>query len=980
MKPARIITICFCLALGLASPISSQDNISAVAEGLLREAIDLLQQSAPEAALQANGKAESALRLYRKIGDRSGEAFSLLLLGKSFNKLQEKQKASEYYNQAATLYRSIGDPGGEAIALNDLGLIRAAEGEPQKALDCYTRALPLYRAAKDIRGEATALNNIGLVYIDMGELQVALNYYTPALDLYRKAKDKAGEATALNSIAGVYALRGEQRKALEYYNQSLPLRRAVGDKIGEAATLHNIGRLYADLGEHQKALEHYAQVLPLCRLLRNKAKEATTLTSIGAVVASLGDQKEALDFYNRALPLAREARDRGAEAATLAGIGGAYLALDDHSKALEYYTLSLNISRELGDRRGESVRLTNIGLAQFALGQQQKALEHFARALPLSHAVENRSGEAVILGNLTYVLNDLKQRRAAIGYGKLSVNLFQQLRGDIRALDRAAQQSFHRSHEGAYGLLAELLIEEGRLPEAHQTLNFAKDQGFYDQSVKAVGKNSPSVRLLALTPLEREAQRKMLAALDRITPIGQQLTQLQARLNTRRPSPPEAAQLTTLNAALEAEMTAFQKLLRQLTSEFESPAQDADRLATIEDTAEMQQTLRELNQRAGAKAVSIYTLVGRDSCRTLLITADRITTAKARINAREFGQKTLKLLRVMRNPRYDPHPLAREMYDALFKPIESEVNEAGATLLMWSLDGSLRYLPMGALWDGQRYLAERYQHAVFTRASPERLLAEVSRDWTGLGFGSAKAHTVKQGEQQIPFGALCGVPRELGLIFGNRAPRAKGVLNGPVLLDEQFTRLSFLSALKRQARKPVIHIASHFSFRPGEDDASFLLLGNGDTFSLADFKQEAGLFNGVELLALSACSTAAQQANAFGREIDGFAELAQRLGANAVMASLWEVADGSTAVMMEDFYHQRQSKAGMTKAAALQEAQLALLTGKNIGADQTRCGRRTSEPLDTPLEKDAPIYTVDRKKPYAHPYYWAPFILIGNWR
>ena len=171
----------------------------------------------------------------------------------------------------------------------------------------------------------------------------------------------------------------------------------------------------------------------------------------------------------------------------------------------------------------------------------------------------------------------------------------------------------------------------------------------------------------------------------------------------------------------------------------------------------------------GALPRIAYFFPGQQQRRTLLITADRITTAKAGINAREFGQKTLKLLRVMRNPRYDPRPLANEMYDALFKPIESEVNEAGATLLMWSLDGSLRYLPMGALWDGQRYLAERYQHAVFTRASSERLLAEVSRDWTGLGFGSAKARTVKQGERQITFGALCGVPRELGLIFGNRA-------------------------------------------------------------------------------------------------------------------------------------------------------------------------------------------------------------------
>jgi CHAT domain-containing protein/tetratricopeptide (TPR) repeat protein len=977
---AHIATACFCLVLCLAPPISSQDNINAVADRLLNEANSLLQQNTAEAASDAIKKAGSARELYRKSGNRSREAFSLLLIGAAFNRLDEKRKASDYYGQTVDLYHSIGDKGGEAIALNNLGLIHAAQGEPRKSLDCYTRALPLYRAAGDLRGEATALNNTGLVYIGLGELQEALSYYTQSLDLYRNIGDEAGEATALNSIAGVYSLRGEQRNALEYYNRSLPLRRLIGDKYGEAATLHNIGKLYADLGEHQKALEQYSLALPLCRLIRNKAGEATTLTSIAMTVAKLGDQKEALEFYNRALPLCQDARDRGGEATTLAGIGAAHHVLGDHAKALNYYAQSLNISQELGDRRGEAVRLTEIGVAHLALRQQQKALDYFERALPLSHAVGDRSGEAVIFSNLTYVLNDLKQRRAAIGFGKLSVNLFQQLRGDIRALDKDAQQSFLRSHENVYSFLAELLMEDGRLPEAHQTLNFAKDQGFYDQSVKTAGENSSSAKSLALTPLENDAQRMLQAALDRITPIGRQLTQMQARLNTRKPSPEEAAQIAKLNTALDAEMTAFQKLLRQLAAGFDSPAKGIDRQAIVEDATEMQQTLRELSRRTGTKAAGIYTLVGREHCRTLLITADGLKSAEARISARDFGQKTLKLLRVMQNPKSDPRLLARELYDALFKPIELEVEKSGAKLLMWSLDGSLRYLPMGALWDGQRYLAERYQHAVFTRADRERMLAEVSRDWTGLGFGTARPYTVKQGERQVRFGALRGVPRELGLIFGNRQPRTSGVMNGSVLLNERFTRQAFLNALKKQARKPVVHIASHFSFQPGEDSASFLLLGNGETLSLADLKQEAGLFRGVELLALSACGTAAQQANAFGREIDGFAELAQRLGAGAVMASLWEVSDDSTPEIMSEFYRQRRNSAGMTKASALQQAQLALLNGTGFAATLAKRGKRSSEPVNKAAEKDAPVYKVDLKRPYAHPYYWAAFVLIGNWR
>jgi CHAT domain-containing protein len=119
---------------------------------------------------------------------------------------------------------------------------------------------------------------------------------------------------------------------------------------------------------------------------------------------------------------------------------------------------------------------------------------------------------------------------------------------------------------------------------------------------------------------------------------------------------------------------------------------------------------------------------------------------------------------------------------------------------------------------------------------------------------------------------VVGVPvntRDPTQFLGSDAAKPGGIkVNDQTVVSCQLAdgdRLTIGATNLRYARKPVIHIASHFSFRPGEDDASFLLLGNGETFSLADFKQEAGLFNGVELLALSACGTAAQQANAFGR-------------------------------------------------------------------------------------------------------------------
>jgi CHAT domain-containing protein len=107
--------------------------------------------------------------------------------------------------------------------------------------------------------------------------------------------------------------------------------------------------------------------------------------------------------------------------------------------------------------------------------------------------------------------------------------------------------------------------------------------------------------------------------------------------------------------------------------------------------------------------------------------------------------------------------------------------------------------------------------------------------------------------------------------------------------------------------------------------------------------------------------------------------LAQRQGALAVVASLWAVADESTARLMQQFYRNRLADQRFTKAEALQQAQLALLTGK-VKAAESKTAKPRSSVLAGEAGKGAPAFKPVPNAPYAHPYYWAPLILIGNWR
>jgi CHAT domain-containing protein len=291
---------------------------------------------------------------------------------------------------------------------------------------------------------------------------------------------------------------------------------------------------------------------------------------------------------------------------------------------------------------------------------------------------------------------------------------------------------------------------------------------------------------------------------------------------------------------------------------------------------------------------------------------------------------------------------------------------------MWSLDGVLRYLPVSALHDGKQYLVEQYRNTVFTPASQSRLLLEPSRKWTALGLGVTKA----RGER-IP--ALPGVAEEMRGIIRDEENKS-GVLPGTIKLDEAFTEESMLIELRK--RNPVVHIASHFQFSPGNETNSALLLGDGKFLSLAQIKSLPNIFGGVELLTLSACNTATGGSGANGKEVEGFAVLAQRQGAKAVVASLWPVYDASTKVLMQDFYRLRESRADITKAEALRQAQLRLLRGETTteAANASTADRKIAHEDGKAEAANKLAFKADPKKPYAHPYYWAPFILIGNWR
>ncbi|NMF62669.1 hypothetical protein DP115_07715 [Brasilonema octagenarum UFV-OR1] len=270
-------------------------------------------------------------------------------------------------------------------------------------------------------------------------------------------------------------------------------------------------------------------------------------------------------------------------------------------------------------------------------------------------------------------------------------------------------------------------------------------------------------------------------------------------------------------------------------------------------------------------------------------------------------------------------PVAQEVYNLVLRPQKSQLEASGVKTLVFIPDGLLRNLPMATLHDGQQYLIEKYSIVLTPGLQLLEPQSLESQRLKGLLAG------ISQARQSFP--ALPNVAVEINQI--------EAKIPAQVLLDQSFTNRIFQNRVN-STPVSIVHLATHGQFSSNADDTFILTWDGRINVKQLDqlLRSREGKLSPIELLVLSACQTAAGDQRA-GLGMAGFAV---QSGARSTIASLWSVSDGSTASLMISFYREL-SKPGVTKAEALRRAQVALLHQDN----------------------------------YNSPYYWAPFVLLGNW-
>ena len=267
---------------------------------------------------------------------------------------------------------------------------------------------------------------------------------------------------------------------------------------------------------------------------------------------------------------------------------------------------------------------------------------------------------------------------------------------------------------------------------------------------------------------------------------------------------------------------------------------------------------------------------------------------------------------------------ARQLYDEIIRPIEPALAAHHVDTLVVVPDEVLRIVPFAALYDGTRFVVDRYATAI--APSLQLVAAEPLAATAGTALVLGISESV---EGYVP---LPNVPQEVAGVHS--------IEGGDVLLNGAFTRAAFSGALK-SGKYSIVHIASHGQF--GSDPSRTFVLAFDGKLTMddleADIKFGPPRETPLELLILSACETASGD----DRAALGLAGVALKAGARSALATLWYINDVASGTLITAFYQGLQS--GLSKAQALRRAQMAL----------------AADPR------------------WAHPAYWAPFLLIGNW-
>ncbi|MEM1169915.1 MAG: tetratricopeptide repeat protein [Cyanobacteria bacterium P01_H01_bin.35] len=858
------------------------------------EALDVLQQ---------------ALTIRRQINDRSGVAETLNLIGFVYQRQREFSQALNLHQEALDISQAVSDRSKEGESLHNIGAVKASQRQLEQALQFYQEALIIREEVGDRRNLGRTLNNMGVVYFNQGNYDKALEKYQKALTVRREINDSAGVGRLLNNIGFVYREKGENSEALKYFRQAVAMLESVGDQRSVGRIYGFMGALYQKEGEESQALSAYEKGLEAAKVAKDKPGQLEALNYLGDAYYEVGENDKAKSTYEAALVFYEEAEDSAAEGKTMVGLGKVYNRLGENQKAKQILLKSLPVNKKVGEKSVIAANMNALGEAYYSSGDYSIALNYHKLALDNLANKEDKNSVAIAYQGIGDSLFQLRQYPQALEnleqalaiyqesektakagriYGQLGTILVAQEKPDLAVVfykkainineimrSQENQKSLLENPETVYRNLADLLLQQERIFEAQQVLDLLKIQELdnYLGNIKDNEAIATGVKLLA----------------------------------------------------------AEEKIMSEGTKDILNLEIDKNNLkADFSQFPSLQEKLQKL-----PGTVLFYPLILPDKLELILITADGGTIHETvQVKAEEIERAIADFRGTISNPVGDVKNSAEKLYDWLIKPIENELTKANINTIIYAPDKQLRYLPLTALYDGEKWLVERFGVNNIIAASLTNFETQPKNQPRVLAAALTEGkYQVQIGTSQVELRPTTGkLVKNLAETIPGSRQLVNNELNSQTIIND-FNNYNIV-----HLDTPVVLLTEKEG--NGKPEDSFILFGDSDRITLSDMENWS--FE-IDLVVLSAAETNISGQMGNGEEIVGFAYQMQNAGAETIIASLWRVNDDSDQ-LMNTFYTVLQE--GKSKAEALRAAQINMITGKD--------------------------------KEGSNPYYWASFILIGN--
>ena len=808
------------------------------------------------------------------------------------------QAALDTYDQALALYRSLHDRAGEGRTLSNIAFVYKDLGHYDLALNYYQQALISLQEAGDRFNEGTAVNNLALVYRELGQYAQSINYLEKALAIRHEAGDRLGEGVTLSNLGITYSDLGQYEQALSYLQRALAIRREVDDREGEAATLNGIGLTYWRLKQYGQALDFYRSALTIYEKMEHRLGQGSVLNNIGEAYYDFGDYVQALDNYKQALDIFQSIGAKAGEGTVLNNLGETYHKLNQPELALQHLQQSLTVLQEIGQRVTEGIAFNNIGEVYASQGQYTEALDFYEKALAIREEVGDRTGKVKTLHNIGLANEQRGDNAKATAAYQQAIEVIESIESDIKIDELKA--SFASGQVETYERLIDLLSTEARWTDAFMYAERARARAFLDQ--------------LAGGAIDFRAGADA-TLLDREQKLRAEIVSLRTQLLSLRNHPQSELALNAI-ATLEAELADREADYAQLLTEIKLQSPEVASLVSV-DVA----SLANVQALLDAETTLVEYFITKDRVLIFIITHDSFETATVDVSRDDL----VKMITTFRDfaSLNDSHPASlKQLYAWLIAPLKDKLKTPVIGIIP---HGVLHYLPFAALTDGKRYLSD--EHILFTlpSASVLRFIQEKRKAKPGslMALGNP---TLNESLPILPF-----AEQEVKTIANLYQTNS--------LVHEDATESAVWAKAKNAG---ILHLAAHGEYNPNNPLFSAIHLAadseNDGRLEVHEIYR-LNLTTVTDLVVLSACQTQVGSVSA-GDEVVGLNRAFLYAGTPTVIASLWNVDDAATALLMERFYTHLRSD--MSKGEALRQAQL------------------------------------DVQAKYPHPYYWAPFVLTGD--